>query len=715
MEILEQKLLELIEKDSNIDLKELKRVLKFDEEEEKYLENTLFKLEINGEIYKNKNGTYVLLKNKPSICCGKAHFLTSGDLLVTNKLGSQVIIPKDKVNGILEKDIICAKRISVDNKNKVYGIVDKIIKRNSDQISCEVIFKNGRNSLIPYNSKCKSEIRVDQKELDKHGVGEILLIRLITKSNQLDGHFIKTIGHKDEPDVDEKTIAYDHGFEVEFNKKIIKELEKIPNSVDVNKALKEGRKDLRDKNIFTIDGSDTKDIDDSICIEKISNGNYKLYVNIADVSYYVKEQTLINDEAYNRATSVYMNDTVIPMLPPKISNGICSLHPNVDRLTKTCEMIIDSKGNIIDYEIYDSIIRSKKKMTYDKVNDILLNNKKIEGYEDFYKDLFIMNELSELMNERKQERGYINFDKSEIKAKGKGSSIIFDKRTQNVGEKLIENFMLAANETVANHVYYRSLPFIYRIHEAPDEEKIKNFLTILKNNDIPFKNCKNITSNKYIQGIVKELNGIENNNVLSELLLINTMKKAKYSNINLKHFGLALKCYTHFTSPIRRYADLQVHRLLNIYDKTFDFDYSEMDNFLNTVANQCSKKSNDAKEAEREAREMRISEYMENNIGKTFDGYISSISSSSVSVRTVEGFSGIISLDDLGDKHLCFNPNLNRLYSTTSGKIYTIGSPIKIKVKEASKKARIVRFIGEDKILKETKSSIKTKKRNHTK
>ena len=184
MEILEQKLLELIEKDSNIDLKELKRVLKFDEEEEKYLENTLFKLEINGEIYKNKNGTYVLLKNKPSICCGKAHFLTSGDLVVTNKLGSQVIIPKDKVNGILEKDIICVKRISVDNKNKVYGIVDKIIKRNSDQISCEVIFKNGRNSLIPYNSKCKSEIRVDQKELDKHGVGEILLIRLITKSNQ---------------------------------------------------------------------------------------------------------------------------------------------------------------------------------------------------------------------------------------------------------------------------------------------------------------------------------------------------------------------------------------------------------------------------------------------------------------------------------------------------------------------------------------------------
>ena len=492
MEILEQKLLELIEKDSNIDLKELKRVLKFDEEEEKYLENTLFKLEINGEIYKNKNGSYILLKNKPSILCGKARFLTSENLVITNKNGVQVIIPKDKANGVLDKDIVCIKKIN-KNSDKTSWSIDKILKRNSDQISCEVIFKNGKNSLIPYNSKCKSEIKIDQKELDKHGVGEILLIRLITKGNQLDGDFVKSIGHKNEPDVDEKTIAYDHGFEVEFNKKIIKELEKIPSSVDINKALKEGRKDLREKNVFTIDSYDTKDIDDSICIEKLSNGNYRLYVNIADVSYYVKEQTLINDAAYKRATSIYMNDTVIPMLPPKISNGICSLHPNVDRLTKTCEMIIDFDGNIIDYEIYDSIINSKKKMTYDKVNEILLNNKEIEGYEDFYEDLFIMNELSKIMNKRKQERGYISFNKQEIKAKGKGSSIIFDERTQNVGENIIENFMLAANETVANHVYYRSLPFIYRIHEAPDEEKIKSFLDVLKNNNISFKNCKNIT------------------------------------------------------------------------------------------------------------------------------------------------------------------------------------------------------------------------------
>lgn len=711
MEILEQKLLELIEKDSNIDLKELKRVLKFDEEEEKYLENTLFKLEINGEIYKNKNGSYILLKNKPSILCGKARFLTSENLVITNKNGVQVIIPKDKANGVLDKDIVCIKKIN-KNSYKTSWSIDKILKRNSDQISCEVIFKNGKNSLIPYNSKCKSEIKIDQKELDKHGVGEILLIRLITKGNQLDGDFVKSIGHKNEPDVDEKTIAYDHGFEVEFNKKIIKELEKIPSSVDINKALKEGRKDLREKNVFTIDSYDTKDIDDSICIEKLSNGNYRLYVNIADVSYYVKEQTLINDAAYKRATSIYMNDTVIPMLPPKISNGICSLHPNVDRLTKTCEMIIDFDGNIIDYEIYDSIINSKKKMTYDKVNEILLNNKEIEGYEDFYEDLFIMNELSKIMNKRKQERGYISFNKQEIKAKGKGSSIIFDERTQNVGENIIENFMLAANETVANHVYYRSLPFIYRIHEAPDEEKIKSFLDVLKNNNISFKNCKNITSNKYIQGIVDSLNELDDNNILSEALLINTMKKAKYSNINLKHFGLALKCYTHFTSPIRRYADLQVHRLLNIYDKTYDFDYNEMDEFLREVANQCTNRSNEAQKAEREAREMRMAEYMEHHIGDKFDGIITYIGQNSLTVKTENGISGTISYCNLNDDNYVYNNKENKLVGKNTGNYYVLGSPITFTVMNASKKNRTINFMtGNKKQLNKSKVYQRKKKR----
>lgn len=707
MEILEQKLLELISKNPNIDLKELKRELKTDESENYILENNLYNLEIKGLIYKNKNSTYCLVENKSSICCGKVHIKSNGNITVIDKNANKVIIPKDKAAGILDKDIICAKKTLIDKNGNIYGEVDKILKRNKNQISCEVIFKDGKNSLIPYNSKSKSLIKIDQKELDKHGVGSILLIRLTTDSSQYDGVYEKEIGHKDEPDMDEKTIAYDHGFEVNFTNKAIKELDNIPSCVDINKALKEKRRDLRNKNIFTIDGADTKDIDDSIGIELLSNGNYKLYVNIADVSYYVKENTKINEEAYKKATSIYMNDTVVPMLPHKISNGICSLHPHVDRLTKTCEMIIDKDGKVIDYDIYNSIINSKKKMTYEDVNKILVDNEMVLGYEEFYEDLINMNNLSLILNKAKKDRGYLHFSKSEIKAKGKGQDISFIKRTQQAGENLIENFMLLANKTVAEHIYYRGLPFIYRIHEAPDEDKIRNFLTILKNNNYEFKNCKNVTSNKYMQNLVETLGNTDNKEILSELLLINTMKKAKYSNVNLKHYGLALKFYTHFTSPIRRYADLQVHRLLNLYDKMFDFDYNELDNFLGVVAAHCSERSNEADKAELEAKKMRIAEYMENNIGKVFNAYITSVSQSGITIRTEEGFSGSISIKDLDDETLYYDPINTRLYS--SNKDYLLGMPIKIKVKDANKKTRTVNFVSYEKSIK--KDSQKTKKR----
>lgn len=709
MDILEQKLLAYIKKVPNVDLKELEREINLKEEGEDYLKNTLFNLEVKGLIYKNKNNTYCIMESKPSICLGKVHFLSSGDAIITNNLGEKVIIPKCDTDGILEKDIICAKKTHVDKKGKIYGRLDKILKRNHDQISCEVIFENGQNKLIVYNSKNISKINVKQEDINNYGVGEILLVRLTTVSSQFDGTVIKSIGHKNTPDVDEKTIAYDYGFETEFSKKTIKELEKIPSTVNIDRALKEGRKDLRQKNIFTIDGSDTKDIDDSIGIELLPNGNYKLYVSIADVSYYVKENSSINNDAYERATSVYMNDTVLPMLPPKISNGICSLHPNVNRLTKTCEMIIDKDGKVVDYDIYDSIIYSKKKMTYEEVNRILVDHEKVEGYEDFYEDLKLMNELSKLLNKVKDNRGYLSFNKTEIKANGKGQAIKFSKRTQQDGEKLIENFMLLANETVAQHIYYRGLPFIYRIHEAPDEDKVSAFLEILNELGLKFKKCKSITTNKYIQNVANQIKeNFQDNEVLFELLLINTMKKAKYSNINLRHFGLALQHYTHFTSPIRRYADLKVHRLLDFYKKTYNFDYTDLDNHLREVANHCSKKSNDADKAEREAKEMRMAEYMENNIGETFEGIISDIGNTYIKVKTNEGFVGKISVDELGDEPFEYNQAHNKLIGKTTGKIYMIGSPLTIKVKEASKKARTVKFVTENEPVKKIKKKKRT-------
>lgn len=714
MEILKQALTDFLEKKSNIDLKEIKRELKINgNEEELLLERCLKALEYGGIIFQDDKGRYSLLSKSPSLIQGNVHFLTSGDAVITSSDNTEVFISKDNAKGLLEKDIVLVNNLRMDKKNNIYGILYKIVKRNLEQISCEVVFENGKNTLIPYNSKCKSEIKIDQKTLDKYGVGEILLIGLDEKE-LYDGYLIKKLGHKDEPDIDEKTIAYDHGFETDYSNKYLKELEQIPTKVDSEKEVKK-RRDLRDKNLFTIDGKDTKDIDDSVGIEILPNGNYKLYVSIADVSHYIKDNTAICNEAFRRATSVYMNDTCIPMFHPKISNGICSLHPGVDRLTKTCELIISPEGEVLSYDIYKSIIHSRKKMTYEDVNKILIDGKDVCGYENFKDDLLIMNELSKKLNIQKEKRGYLNFNREEIKTKGKGYNIEFEKRTQQDAEKLIENFMLLANEAVAEYMTYRGLPSIYRVHESPDEDKILNFVEMLNNMGFHFKTCKNVTSKKYMQNLVDELMNRDDldKDIYSELLLISTMKRAKYSNYNLGHYGLALKNYTHFTSPIRRYADLQIHKLLDLYLSFPNLDYNELDKYLGEVANQCTKMSLEADKAEREAKKMRMAEYMEHHIGEEFDGIITYIGSRYINVRTSCGIIGVINYSNLYDDDYVYYFEENKIVGKNTGNSYTLGSPITFTVMDASKKNRTINFMtGKKKDLKGGK--VYKRKRNHT-
>lgn len=714
MEILKQALTDFLEKKSNIDLKEIKRELKINgNEEELLLERCLKALEYGGIIFQDDKGRYSLLSKSPSLIQGKVHFLTSGDAVITSSDNTEVFISKDNAKGLLEKDIVLVNNLRMDKKNNIYGILYKIVKRNLEQISCEVVFENGKNTLIPYNSKCKSEIKIDQKTLDKYGVGEILLIGLDEKE-LYDGYLIKKLGHKDEPDIDEKTIAYDHGFETDYSNKYLKELEQIPTKVDSEKEVKK-RRDLRDKNLFTIDGKDTKDIDDSVGIEILPNGNYKLYVSIADVSHYIKDNTAICNEAFRRATSVYMNDTCIPMFHPKISNGICSLHPGVDRLTKTCELIISPEGEVLSYDIYKSIIHSRKKMTYEDVNKILIDGKDVCGYENFKDDLLIMNELSKKLNIQKEKRGYLNFNREEIKTKGKGYNIEFEKRTQQDAEKLIENFMLLANEAVAEYMTYRGLPSIYRVHESPDEDKILNFVEMLNNMGFHFKTCKNVTSKKYMQNLVDELMNRDDldKDIYSELLLISTMKRAKYSNYNLGHYGLALKNYAHFTSPIRRYADLQIHKLLDLYLSFPNIDYNELDKYLGEVANQCTKMSLEADKAEREAKKMRMAEYMEHHIGEEFDGIITYIGSRYINVRTSCGIIGVINYSNLYDDDYVYYFEENKIVGKNTGNSYTLGSPITFTVMDASKKNRTINFMtGKKKDLKGGK--VYKRKRNHT-
>lgn len=676
----EETLLDFIKNNPNNDLKRIKKGLKINEDNN-YLESFLNKLILKGIIYENKNGLYSLLENNKNLFFGKIHFDENNTIYVINEKNEKLIIPNHLAHGVFEKDLVIANKT---------GSINKLIKRNNNRITCEVIFEDGINKLIKFNSNYKNYIDVDQKELDKYGVGEILLINLDT--NSLNGKILKNVGFKDEPDIDEKSIAYNYGFETEYSKSYLKELEKIPNKVNVETELKKGRKDLTNKRIFTVDSKDTKDIDDSIAIELLPNGNYKLYVNIADVSEYVKEGSCIDEYAYQNGTSVYMNDTVEPMFHPKISNGICSLHPNVNRLTITCEMIINKNGELVSYEIYESIINSKKKMTYEDVNEILLNNKQVDGYEEFIPDLKLMEKLSNLLEKKYIEEGYINFNKPDKKAKGTGENIEFHEKKHLVAQKIIENFMLLTNKTIAQHIFYRGLPFVYRILEAPNEENVNVFIEILEELGFEVKREENITSNKYLQYLTNLINKSNESEVLSELLLMNTMKKAKYSNLNIKHFCLAFKYYTHFTSPIRRYADLTVHRLLKLYSKKYDFDYNELDNKLKEICNHCTERSNAAEKAEKEAHEMRIAEYLENNIGKTFEGYILNITSTYIKVKTKEGFTGNINIEELKDDTYTFDNKTNSVKSENKNIIYKIGNPIDIVVTKANKSTKTVMF-----------------------
>lgn len=711
MEGINQEILRFLAKTRKLNKKELERIIS-----KKYrlsdtqISECLHEFENKNLIYTNENDEVLFLSVDSGTAIGKVTHDKNGNVCVITNDGYNVIIMNEERFGLLNKDVVLINKIIKDNKGQRYAKVDKIIKRKSEQITCEVIFENGKNKLVAYNSKVKTYIRIDQKEIDKHGVGEILLVKLFTAVNSLDGKYVKTIGHVNEPDIDEKSILLDHGFPIEFSSKVTKELEKIPTVVDSEKEIKKGRKDLRDKMIVTIDGEDTKDIDDSVGVERLPNGNYKLYVNIADVSHYVKEGSAIWQAAFERKTSVYVNDTVNPMLHAILSNGICSLHPHVDRLTVTCEMIIDKKGKIVDYDIYESIINSKKKMTYENVNKILIDNEAVPGYKEFYDQIKLMEELSSILESEKQRRGYVSFCKNELKAFGKGDNIYFKEKTQRIGEKIIENFMLAANETVAQHFFYLGLPFIYRVHEAPKEEDVKEFLAMLNNIGIKFKNCKNINTNSFIQNVEKTIEQkCENSEVLSELLLANTMKKAKYSNINIGHFGLALKNYTHFTSPIRRFADLEVHRLIKLYSKCNHFEYNDLEEYLSMVARQCTERSIEAEKCEREARQMRIAEYLEHNIGKEFEGVITYITKEQLKVKTSEGFSGNISIKDLqGDKYK-YSQKENCIAGTNNKETYYIGSPILISVLYASKKNRNVKF-GNGRFIEKQKERVLVKK-----
>ena len=605
------------------------------------------------------------------------------------------IDPKN-MNGALNNDIVVAEPIKVNGKTEARII--KVIKEENNLIVGEVNIKDGEYIFTPDDDKLKVEIVLDNKNLenlvDGHKV-QISITKKISKYKYV-GEIIKIIGHKNDPGVDILSIVYDHGINDKFSDAVIKECEEMPTYV--RDSDKKGRRDLTDKTIFTIDGDDTKDIDDAISIDK-KGDNYVLGVHIADVSYYVKEGTETYKEAYDRGTSVYLVDRVIPMLPHILSNGICSLNPDVERLAISCEMEIDPSGKVVSHDIFESVIKSRKQMTYKNVNKILNDEEVPEGYEEFVDDLKTMEELAKILRNHKLKKGYLDFDTDEAKIlvdeNCKPLEIVL--RERGKGENLIEDFMIVANETVAETVYHMDLPFVYRIHEIPDDKKVDEFLNSISLMGLNIKGERNYKYPKTMQSLLDQLRDKEEFKILSTLLL-RCMKKAVYKPENVGHYGLASKCYTHFTSPIRRFPDTTVHNLLRKYifnapsDKELNRLISYWNENLPALCDHASEKERESIECERDVEDMKMAEYMENHIGEEYDGIISSIMNFGMFVQLDNMVEGLVHISEIVGDYYLFDENTKTLRGQKRGKIYKLGDKVRIVVTNASKENSTVDF-----------------------
>lgn len=668
--------------------------------EYKELQEALDELVKEYVVFFTKKEKYILLKNCPGLKVGKLSVNKKGFGFVILDKEDDLYVEASNMNGAIDGDIVLAEKFMSGVRREAKVI--RIIKRELDDLVGEIAYnEKGKPILILDDNKKDLTIELTGEKLKDCVEGHKVLVKALKEINKRKYlcEVIKVIGHKNDPGTDILSIAYRHGIYEDFGEEVEKELESIPNQVS-EKDLK-GRKDLTNEVIFTIDGDDTKDIDDAISIKMKENGNYELGVHIADVSNYVKENTALGDAAYERGTSSYLADTVIPMLPHKLSNGICSLNEGEVRLSMSCVMEINHKGKVVDYDIFPSYIKSRKKMTYKKVNDIIIRDIVVPGYEEFVDDLKLMNELHKILRKEKINRGYINFeiDEAKIIQDENGKAIDVVKRVREEGEMLIEDFMIAANETVAGHIFQMDLPFIYRVHEDPKPEKIEEFMNLVKILGYKLTGNVNSITPKTMDNILSQLKDKKEFEILSALLL-RSMRKAEYSKDNLGHFGLASRAYTHFTSPIRRYPDLVVHRLLKKYLVENDMSMTTiqtLDSSLIEIAQHSSERERAAVDAERDVLDMKMAEYMEDHIGEEYEGMINTITNFGFFVELPNLVEGLVHVQSLKGDYFTYVPEILAMIGKSTKKMYRLGDKVKVKCVAASKEASMVDFelVGE--------------------
>ena len=663
--------------------------------------NFLDELEEDGYIIKTKKGR-VMSPNKMGLFVGKfvAHRKGYGFVESDEEFTQDLFIPKDDINGALHNDRVMAEIVTPATEDKrAEGKVIKIIKREVTRVVGLFQENKSFGFVVPDDKKFNQDIFIPKRGFNgaKNDDKVVCEITLWPQENRKpEGKIIEVLGKKGERGVEIDSIIRAHGLPEEFPKKVIDEANYV-SSQDLEDEIAR-RLDLRHLDIFTIDGEDAKDLDDAISIEVLPNGNYKLGVHIADVTHYVREKSKLDKEALKRATSVYLVDKVIPMLPKQLSNGVCSLNPFEDKLTLSCIMEIDENGKVVNSEIAETVINSKARMTYTEVSDILEKDdeKLKQTFAKQVEDFKNAEKLARILMKRRERRGAIDFDFPEAKIilNREGKVVDIKCYERRISNKMIEEFMLVANETVAEHFYWLQLPFVYRIHETPSAEKMEDLNKFIATFGYHIKGDLEDVHPKEIQSLVEKIKGTKEEESINTIAL-RSMKQAKYSPQCIGHFGLAAKYYCHFTSPIRRYPDLQIHRIIKeqLNNKLNNKRQEQLSHIVEYASTQSSERERAAELAERDVHDFYKACYMADKVGQEFDGVVSSVTSFGMFVELENTVEGLIRLANMRDDYYIYNQETYTIMGERSHKTFKIGDTVRIKVDNVNVDFREIDFV----------------------
>ncbi|PTJ55416.1 ribonuclease R [Mammaliicoccus sciuri] len=669
----------------------------------KELIKVLVDLEQKGQLERTKTDRYKKKSNKSDLVKGtlSQHKKGFAFLRPEDDTIEDIFIPPNQINKAMDGDEVLVEVVPSrgDHKGKIEGRVKAITTRNITQVVGTYTEAKHFGFVLPDDKRITQDIFIPKGKNLGAIEGHKVLVEITVYADGThnpEGHVKAILGHKNDPGVDILSIIYQHGINIEFPDNVIQEAENVPDQISPDEI--KGRRDLRDELTITIDGADAKDLDDAVSVKALDNGLTELTVSIADVSYYVTENSELDKEAYDRATSVYLVDRVIPMIPHRLSNGICSLNPHEDRLTLSCRMEIDQQGEVIRHDIFESVIHSDYRMTYSDVNAIIENDDQEirEKYSENTPMLDLAQQLSKQLIAKRKRRGEIDFDIKEAQVLVDEDGIPTDikVRERNDAERLIESFMLSANETIAEHFSKLEVPFIYRVHENPKAERLNQFFEFISNFGLAVKGSSEDIHPATLQKIVEEVAGQKEEMVISTLML-RSMQQARYSEDNLGHFGLSADYYTHFTSPIRRYPDLIVHRLIRKYliEKSMNSkQIRHWEEMLPDIADHTSKRERRAIDAERDTDDLKKSEYMIQHVGEVFTGIISSVANFGMFVELENTIEGMVHISNLTDDYYNFDERNMAIIGERQAKVFRIGDKVEVKVINVNVDERMIDF-----------------------